>query len=384
MAVLHKEAEKHVNTQHKAKHVEQKNSSQMHEPKQQSKHVNGLASFEKDMGVNTTHAKNGTETSNKVASPEKKEHKGKHHKGKKEHTPKPSINTTGKDAMTILHDETSSEDSQGAVTKQVVASTTTTTTTTTTTNTFSKASKGLLHLREDMYMGGHQDKVAPKSLSNPHHKMPGAGGTASAGVVHSAISVAKKHRQSKYDQFRFSKSNMVVPTDPMAAVHQEAQIIHSEEGVSSKTPSGTPIKPQKKPVAEAVSAAPLIAAQSVEHAGGLARLDHDLDNNTTKKQAKAKNTTQKVEGSVSQPKHVSHSVKQHHKKGKPSSPQVVKAADKADPMSSLHHELHPKEDDDKPAVKIAPKVAKVPQEPKLKVHESRQNSLRKLRDDTSR
>eukprot|EP00746_Dinoflagellata_sp_MGD_P162461 gnl/MRDRNA2_/MRDRNA2_90036_c0_seq1.p1 gnl/MRDRNA2_/MRDRNA2_90036_c0~~gnl/MRDRNA2_/MRDRNA2_90036_c0_seq1.p1 ORF type:complete len:526 (-),score=123.24 gnl/MRDRNA2_/MRDRNA2_90036_c0_seq1:117-1694(-) len=384
MAELHKEAESKFHKgekQHKTKPVQQKktinrthDSPQLHK---QTKHTNGLANFEKDMGVNTTHPKNHNETSGKVAPSSKKLHKGKHHKGKKAHSQKSSMNTTGEDAMTALHDEVTSEDTETSVNSKVPAPTTTTTTTTSTTTTFSAVSKGLLHLREDMYMGGHQDRTTPKS--NPsHHKMPGAGGSASSGVVHSAITVNRKHRQSKYDQYKFSWPKAAKPADPMAAVHQEVETIHKEESTGSKIAS----KPQEKPVAKAASP-PLIVERPV-NAGGLARLDNDLGTNATMKQPKANNASEKVEGSAPQAKHSSHTAK-HHKKAKVSIPQAthsMPAANKVDPMSALHHELHPKEDAPQPIVEVASaQTVKVPQ---LKVHESRRNSLRKFRDDTSR
>lgn len=375
MAVLHKEAESQVHKEKKHhegnKAKQNRTSTATHHPRQtqeQAKHTNALANFARDMGVNTSHPTNQSKKSAPGALSGKKMHKGKHHKAKKDHSGKtPSVNMTGGDVMTLLHHEVKHDDIQTTVAKQTPAPTTTITTT------HAPASKGLLHLREDMYLGGHPDRTVTQPLPKAaHHKIP-----PEISVVHSALSVGKKHHKTKYADVSLPKVEL--PTDPMAAVHKEVETINGEEGNSQKARS----KSQEKPAATAASA-PLKAEHVEAHVGGLARLAQDLGTNATANKTEGQSAPQQAEGSASQGKHSSHGVK-HHKQGKAATAQAahsVKAADKVDPMSELHQELHPKDDKPQPAVKLATEVPHAPDlKPKLKVHESRRNNLRKLRED---
>lgn len=378
MAVLHHEAERKLHKsekKHETKKVKQnKTISSTSRPvtkQDQPKHENGLANFEKDMGVNSSVA-NHTETPAKVASTSKKSHKGKHHKGKKAAASKPSVNLTG-DVMSMIHHEVAPEDAKASVTQPVPPHTTTTTTTTTTTQapTFSK---GLFHLREDMYLGGHPNM--PKSQVT----MPAA--ASSAKTVHSALTVAKKHHKKKFADFSVTPESATKFADPMAALHRESQTIR-------KTETTTTTSTESKAAPE-----PLKVEDSEKHSGGLARLDDDLGVNKTvavPAEQKLDWASTKAEGGKSQQKKSSHGAKHHNKMGKAtviSAKQPVKTDDK-DPMSSLHNELHP--DDEKPQSTVKPQAkpqeshARMETEPQVPkkpvVHESRRNSLRKLRQD---
>lgn len=374
MAVLHHETEKQLHkTQKQQKGETQKqhtatkqqlnktaNSTSAVAKHPAKKHQNGLANFEKDMGVNTSHPKNQSETPTKVDSPSKKSHKGKKHNGKKPHSGKQSaasVNATGGDAMNLLHHEIAEGNAEPALVH-------TTSTTTTTTTTDPKVGKGLLHLREDMYLGGHSSRA----LNAVHAKVPAA----APAVVHSVISVGNKHHKKKYA----AVAKVVLPADPMAAVHKEAQSMRPKpQSKPQETPPATP--------------APLKVQHPEEHQNGLARLDDVLGTNKTIQKAQAPNEPQNeseawsIARIIHPSKHSSHGAKQQ-KKTKGIAPPVVQAAnvvDKVDPISALHHELHPEDVKNQPLMKPATKV-EVPPAPK--VHESRRNNLRRLREDVTR
>lgn len=369
MAVLHHQAERKLHKDkkhHETKKVKQNKtiSSSNHQvvKQDQPKHTNGLANFEKDMGINSSAANRTTPV--KVVTTNKKSHKGKHHKAKKVQS-KPSVNLTG-DVMSALHHEVATDDTETTVTKPATTTTTTSTTTTTTTTQAPSFSKGLLHLREDMYMGGHPN--VPKS----HATMPAA--ASSAKTVHSALTVGKKHHKKKFADFSLPAE---IPADPMAAIHKESQDIRKAEQP----------RPEEKLTAKAAPE-PKNVEVSEKHSGGLDRLDQDLGVNKTAVPAEP----QKAEDSAPQAKHVPHGAKHHNKIAKSSvtpAKQPAKAADK-DPMSSLHEKFHPQDEKPQSAVKLQakPQVPQAPKEtekPQLSkkpvVHESRRNSLRKLRED---
>lgn len=362
---LHKGKKQHDHTKEKQNKTSS-NPKHLAKKKKQPTHTDGVANFEKLMGVNSS-ATNHTDPRTKNVSAttssknSKKAHKGKHHKKKvqTETAPKPSVNVTG-DVMSALHHEVAHDDAKP---KPEPHHTTTTTSTTTTTQ--ASFTKGLKHLRADMYMG-HQKSLA----ANPGHVQMSSN---TAWAIHSSLSVGKKHHKKTPENIFAVRE---IPADPMAAIHKEAQKFRAAE------------KPKEKPAAKAEPKS-LRAEDLVTHSGGLARMENDLDVNTTHE---VDTEPKKVEPAASQEKHSSSGAKHHNKKSKASVPPAPKVAptqavDK-DPILSLHKELHP-EDKRSLEVEVAPTVKpqanpQVSKAPKIKVHESRRNSLRKLREDLHR